>query len=418
MPVADDTLAEWRFPPFSGHFDGTYIYGRGSHDCKNNVVAILSAVTALLAKGFVPQRTFVLAFGFDEESGKFRYGAAKIAEHLRQTWGGDGDAFAIILDEGGIGVNRQFGRTFATPQSSEKGYLDVVLDVHVKGGHSSIPPAHSAIGLLALAVARLEAEAPANFPLQLATENPYYTLLQCAAEDNATVDMPPALRAALRDSGKGHDHDHGRGLDRVVSLLADDPAAASLLHTTQAVTLFHAGNKANALPAYASALVNYRVSSLETLAAVQAKLVATVAPVAEELGLAFSYGVQDEEEDDPLPENALRLSWRRTQLEPSPVSATTSPSWTYFSGVIKHVFDAPGVGNDVLVTPAYAGGNTDTKYFWDLSSQIYRFGPLRAWHDEGWGGVHDVNERIALDAHLEAILFYHEFVRVFDEAIL
>ncbi|CAK7216175.1 Gly-Xaa carboxypeptidase [Sporothrix curviconia] len=417
VPVADDTLVEWKFPPFSGHFDGKYIWGRGSHDCKNNVVAILAAVTALVEQGFVPQRTVILAFGYDEESPKYRYGAAKIADHLRQTWKGengresdnDSDTFAIILDEGGIGINRQYGRTFATPQANEKGYLDAVIDVHVRGGHSSIPSAHSSIGLLALVVSRLEAEAPALFPLQLATDSPYYTLLQCAAEDNATVDMSSALRAALLNVGRGRSHEK-EDLDRVVALLADDPAAASLLHTTQAVTIFHAGNKANALPAFASALVNYRVSSQETLAAVHDKLVATVAPVAEKLGLSFSYGMQRDGEEE-LPENALRLSWRPSQREPSPVSTTDSPSWAYFSGVIKHVFDEPGVGKDVLVAPAYAGGNTDTVYFWDLSSQIYRFGPLRAWHDEeqSWGGVHDVNERIALDAHLEAVR--NDFVR-------
>lgn len=29
-----------------------------------------------------------------------------------------------------------------------------------------------------------------------------------------------------------------------------------------------------------------------------------------------------------------------------------------------------------------------------------------------------VNERISIEAHLETILFYHEFIRVFDEAEL
>jgi Gly-Xaa carboxypeptidase len=60
------------------------------------------------------------------------------------------------------------------------------------------------------------------------------------------------------------------------------------------------------------------------------------------------------------------------------------------------VFDEDGEGNDVLVAPTIAQGNTDTKYYWDLTSQIYRFGPLRAWHDKGWGGIHDVNERVSL----------------------
>lgn len=409
VPVAADTLAEWRYPPFSGHFDGTYINGRGSHDCKNNVVAILSSITALLEQGFAPQRTVIVALGFDEESGKFGYGAAQLAQHLRQVWGTDGagDAFAIIVDEGAVGIEKKFGRTFAAPQASEKGYLDLLLDVHVPGGHSSVPPAHTAIGILALAVARLEAAAATNFPSQLSADNPFYTLLRCAAEDAATVDMPAALRSALKDP-------HGR--ERAVALLAEDAMAASLLHTTQAVTIFHAGNKANALPAYANALVNYRVSSAETLTEVRAKLVQTVQPLAAELGLQFSWGPQDEAAE--LPEFSLRVSWKHVALEPSPVSGTASSSWRYFSGVIKHVFDEPGTGNDVLVAPMFAGGNTDTRYFWDLCSQIYRFGPLRAWHDEGWGGVHDVNERIALDAHLEAILFYHEFIRVFDEADL
>ncbi|EFX05343.1 carboxypeptidase s [Grosmannia clavigera kw1407] len=419
VPVAADTFAEWRYPPFSGHFDGTYINGRGSHDCKNNVVAILSALTALLEQGFEPERTVVAAFGFDEEATKYRYGAARLAEHLRGIYG-DGpegeDAFAIIVDEGGLGVNRQFGRTFATPETGEKGYLDIVLDVHVPGGHSSIPPAHTAIGILAAAVTRLEAEAEDNFPSRLAAENPFYSLLRCAAEDEATVDMDPALRAALRDPSD-------EGLARTIILLSDDVEAASLLHTSQAVTIFQAGNKANALPAYASALINYRVAGEEQLDQVIVKLIRTVRPVAEAMGVRLVYGPEKgidggDADDDDLPQFTLRLSWKTALREPSPISQTTSSSWTYLAGVIKHVFDEPGFGNNVLVSPMYAGGNTDTLFFWDLSSQIYRFGPVRAWHDEGWGGVHDVNERIALDAHMEAILFYHEFIRVFDEAEL
>jgi len=60
--------------------------------------------------------------------------------------------------------------------------------------------------------------------------------------------------------------------------------------------------------------------------------------------------------------NTLSLSrWR--SLEPSPISTRKSDAWKYFSGVIKHVFDEEGEGNDVLAAPKIAQGNTDTKYY-------------------------------------------------------
>jgi Gly-Xaa carboxypeptidase len=70
--------------------------------------------------------------------------------------------------------------------------------------------------------------------------------------------------------------------------------------------------------------------------------------------------------------NTLSLSWWRS-LEPSPISTHKSDAWKYFSGVIKHVFDEEGEGNDVLVAPTIAQGNTDTKYY-------VRSVFLLAWH--------------------------------------
>ena len=85
VPVNPDTVDKWIHPPYSGHFDGERIWGRGTADDKNGLIAILSvyslvlviprpnvpdraAVEYLVSGGFVPTRTLVLAFGFDEES--------------------------------------------------------------------------------------------------------------------------------------------------------------------------------------------------------------------------------------------------------------------------------------------------------------------------------------------------------------
>lgn len=60
-------------------------------------------------------------------------------------------------------------------------------------------------------------------------------------------------------------------------------------------------------------------------------------------------------------------------------------------------------------------GNTDTKYFWKLSSQIYRMAPWRAKLDPRGTRIHTVDERMPVEGMLEMIRFYHEFIRVVDE---
>ena len=67
VPVNPDTVDEWTHPPFSGHFDGERIWGRGSSDDKSGLIGIMSTIESLLERNFQPTRGVVLAFGFDEE---------------------------------------------------------------------------------------------------------------------------------------------------------------------------------------------------------------------------------------------------------------------------------------------------------------------------------------------------------------
>ncbi|KAF4627159.1 hypothetical protein G7Y89_g10994 [Cudoniella acicularis] len=257
VPVTSDTLPQWNHPPFSGHFDGTYIHGRGSHDCKNNVIAILSRTTSLLSAGFRPLRTVVLGFGFDEESPK-GIGAKQIALHLEKVWGND--SFAIILDEGLIGINHMYGKTFGVPQASEKGYVDAVIRVHVPGGHSSMALPHTSIGIFSKAVTLLEDAARTNFSSRYTSNNPFYYQLHCVAE-NPHTEMSSALRKAALNPTK-------MGEKEVVSLLSDF-ASDVLLRAGQVVTIFRSGGKANALSQFAEVLVNYRISNEDSVSSVK-----------------------------------------------------------------------------------------------------------------------------------------------------
>lgn len=97
VPVPDATVDAWTHPPFSGYYDGKFIWGRGSSDCKNQLIAVMETIELFLAADFKPKRTIVVAFGFDEEiSG--REGAGHLAPFLIERYGENG--IAAIVDEG------------------------------------------------------------------------------------------------------------------------------------------------------------------------------------------------------------------------------------------------------------------------------------------------------------------------------
>ena len=95
------------------------------------------AIETMLLHRVKPRRSVVLAFGFDEETSGSE-GAGKLAPYLEEHYGKNG--FSILIDEGNP-MEDMFGATFAAPAISEKGRMDIKIEVTTPGGHSSIPPA-------------------------------------------------------------------------------------------------------------------------------------------------------------------------------------------------------------------------------------------------------------------------------------
>ncbi|MCU0800581.1 MAG: M20 family metallopeptidase [Rhodobacteraceae bacterium] len=89
-----DTLpagtGDWKYPPFSGHFDGTRIHGRGACDMKSGLVAMVSAAVALQQVPLAGD--VILAFTGGESS------ACLGARRLVQT-GALRDVGAILISE-------------------------------------------------------------------------------------------------------------------------------------------------------------------------------------------------------------------------------------------------------------------------------------------------------------------------------
>jgi len=162
VPVIPGTEGQWEQPPFGGVVANGYVWGRGTLDDKVSVMAVLEAAEGALREGFQPKRTVYFAFGHDEEVGGSGARALKAVLLKRGI-----KPPALVLDEGGAimpGAVLGTRGTVALIGASEKGFLSLQLTVKGTGGHSSTPPAHTAIGQLARTITRLE-ESP--FPLVL-----------------------------------------------------------------------------------------------------------------------------------------------------------------------------------------------------------------------------------------------------------
>lgn len=56
LPVEPGTEAEWKYDAFSGAVAESFVWGRGTQDDKNQLIAIMEAVELLLKEEAKPQR--------------------------------------------------------------------------------------------------------------------------------------------------------------------------------------------------------------------------------------------------------------------------------------------------------------------------------------------------------------------------
>ncbi|KAM5385463.1 hypothetical protein ACJZ2D_001104 [Fusarium nematophilum] len=407
VPVPDPST--WTHPPFDAYFDGEWLWGRGSSDDKNSLTALLSAVEALIADTeWVPRHTLVLAFGFDEECSGYR-GAARIGDFLTERYGDGG--LALILDEGGSGIQLVDDTLYVLPAVMEKGHIDIWAELHVKGGHSSIPLPHTGIGIIAEIVTALEAKPYEPLVLE---GSPVYNHLVCLAR------WTPEAQPKLDDLLKKGD------LDALTSeLITVNPSARFLIQTTQAVDIIQGGAKINAMPEVVTLGVNYRIAPQDSIAKVQHEFVKNIASVVQKYNLTLKafegeddyqslprddddFTASEEEEVDY--EGTLVLSGAQ-KFNVTPISPTSGRVWDIFSGTIQHSFAFEG--GRVVPVGEVMTGNTDTRHYLNLSPHIYRWTPTR---QRGSENIHTVDERVRMDSHLDIVKFYYDLIRNFDAA--
>ncbi|THU77310.1 carboxypeptidase S [Dendrothele bispora CBS 962.96] len=420
VPVLPETVKEWTHPPYSGYFDGTRIWGRGASDDKSGLIGILSAVESMLEKGFEPTRTVVLAFGFDEEA-HGHYGAAELAKAMLDVYGEN--AFAFIIDEGG-GFGEVYGSTIATPSIAEKGYMDLLVEVASPGGHSSVPPKHTSIGMLARVLVELEDH---PYPVQITKDHILYRTLQCFAAHSK--DLPKDFRKAIKRSASSK-----KAMKALNDIISQELRFAASVGTTQALDLINGGVKTNALPERASAVINHRISTLEHVSNVKEHSTKTVKHLADKFNLTFNaFGITLTDPSVPkYGDLSLSVAFGKSDLEPAPITPTEGSNagpYKLLSSTIKAAYrEHRGLGteaeveveedDDIVVAPGMSTGNTDTKYYWDLTEHILRYNHRNAGTPEApsTGGVHTVNEYIEVDSFLEMIKFFSMLILNADES--
>ncbi|KAL1729511.1 hypothetical protein EV714DRAFT_273565 [Schizophyllum commune] len=412
VPVERRTVNEWTHPPFSGYYDGYKLWGRGSNDDKSGLIGIMSIVELLLEAHFTPTRTLVLAFGFDEESSGLE-GAGKIFDHLYSVWGPN--SFALLVDEGG-GYVEEYGTTFATPSVAEKGYMDTKVEVRTPGGHSSVPPEHTSIGVLASLLQRYEEE---PFGVELTRDDTLYKTWQCYGQHGAQVSAP--LRALIKASQKSN-----AALKGLEKILFQNKFYKSMIQTTQAITMINGGVKSNALPEEAYGIVNHRISTQSSTSQTMDFDTKRLAALADEFNLTYNaFDKQVSSEDAPSSGSLTLSAAFTTPLEPAPVTPTTldSAPWRVLSGTIKTTFNAQrGIegADNIIVAPGMGTGNTDTRFYWDLTPHIFRYAHQNGGKDVSTGGgldrgVHTVNEAIVIDYWMEQLRFFMTLILNADE---
>jgi carboxypeptidase PM20D1 len=355
------TLSQWTHPPFEGRIVDGLVWGRGTLDIKNQLIGIFEAAEALLQQRFQPERTILFGLGHDEETGGVN-GCKVMGQLLKQR----GIRLAGIVDEGG-GIVEGLAAGVRGPVAligvSEKGYLTTEFTVTSQPGHSSTPPPQTAIGILAGALARLEAHPMRTHLRRL---RPLYAGIGRAA--------PIYLQVAFSNVWL-----FGPLLKR---WLVPIPEMNASIRTTTALTIIHGGVEDNTIPAEARATVNFRPLPGDT--------------VAEVLEHARKVIRDDRVQIRPV-EGKFN--------EALPVSSSSAPAYVGLKRVVREIFNNPPVAPFVML------GGTDCQHLVPVCDHIYRFTSLVM--DETFRGLeHGIDERIPVEGMARMVKFYARLMQV------
>ncbi|MEF9479495.1 M20/M25/M40 family metallo-hydrolase [Chryseobacterium sp. 1B4] len=354
----------WDYAPFSGAVANGRIYGRGAIDMKGMLFSLMESVNNLIKNRQIPQRDIYLAFGFDEELGG-KNGAAQIAEYF----GKQKLKFDAVYDEGGLimrkgnipGVNTDL----AVVGCAEKGFLSVRIKVKGLGGHSSMPPAESAMGKAAVIMKRLEDQ----------QMKPVITPLIQGFLKNTGGQMPWAERFIIANQWLLK--------SMLMSKLSQNNITNSLVRTTTALTMMKGSSRSNILSPEVEFVVNFRLLPGNNIHDVRDHITKAVR----------GFDVEIEDID--------------TAREASAVSPVDTKAFRIIEAGVKEIYP------DVVITPYLTMAGTDAVKYERLSKNIYRFLPVKT-NSAEQQSIHSTNEYLSIENYLKMIHYFEYVMKNYD----
>lgn len=363
VPVEGESLSRWTVPPYSGKIQDDFIWGRGSLDDKVTILGIMEAINILLEEGYQPERALYLAFGHDEEVGG-RNGAEAIAKRFEQQ----GIHFEYALDEGMMLLENALPGT-SRPATligiAEKGYASITLTAQLEeGGHSSMPPKETAIGLLASTIKTLE-------------ENPFPASISGPTKllfDHVGPELSVPYKLVFANTWFFE--------NILIGQLSKQASANASVRTTMAPTILQAGIKDNLMPTSASVTINFRILPGETTASVQDRL----RKIITDERIKISLGEAD------------------FSSNPSKVSSIESFGFKAIQKTAQELFP------EGMIAPSLVIAATDSRYYEAVANDVYRFLPLQMTKRD-LQRIHGIDERIGVADYKKLIQFYYQLVQ-------
>ncbi len=362
VPVEKGTEEKWKYHPFGGIIEEGKLWGRGSLDMKVQIISHLEAAEELLKEGFTPLRDIWFSYNFDEEQRGMR-GASEAEKYFRDR----GIRFDTVFDEGGCivqGAMPGVEPPLALIGLGEKGCSNIRIRVKGTGGHSSMPPRHTALGKLSRIITDLE-----NNPMPSRLTAPVREML---AETGPEMSLPTRIVLSNLFLFK----------PLLMKIFSANSKTNAMIRTSLSATMSHSGDAPNVLPLTAEAVINARLLPGDSYNDVieHIKKVASKSCLPEEI--EFEALLKDE-------------------------ASALSPSDTEQYGKIKRTINE--FYPQALVSPYLMMGGSDSSKFTSLSDHVYRFMPILI-NNEELGTMHNSNEHISLENITRSTAFFKKFI--------
>ena len=354
----------WSEDPFSGNIIEGKIYGRGTLDTKTTLCAVMESVEHSLKTNAKLDYDLYLAFSGDEET------RGPSADNIVQFLKTKGVAPDFVLDEGGAVVENVFPgvkKKAAMVGLAEKGYINMRVEAKAQGGHASMPSKITPITELAKAVENLNKGTLFKLKKTPATMQMFDTI---ARHSTSFVNRMVFANVWL--------------FWPLVKLMAkkSDGELLSLLHTTQAFTQMQGSDAMNVLPSQASLGINYRILTNESIESVTKQVIKRIDN--KNLNIEVVQGAN-----------------------PTSISET-SKSYEVLKETILSMWE------DVVPTPYLMMAGTDSRYYHDISTHVYRFSPMTMTASER-ATIHSTEEAIRIEELLHCVKFYIHLLKNLNE---